>query len=189
MIDGEAGRHTVDVDDIPLVLGIVPHHHLGHRSPKLYRPSSLRPTIATTQPSAWIASSSMARSGSSRTPPRAVRTSIVAGVAVALAPRAWLTVVTDVVWEQSLISLTGLAAAGLAAGLPWALNVGGALARRSCLWVMALVAVGTIYAISVAPFYLVAAFCTAFVGMLDVWMARADVAARSLRARLEKPNR
>jgi hypothetical protein len=109
---------------------------------------------------------------------------VALGVLVAVAPRDWLTVITDVVWEQGIISITGLAGAGLAAGLPWAHAEGGRPAKRAYLWVTVFVVTGGLYVISVSPLYLVAAFCAAFVGTLDIWMARAHVASMGLRTRL-----
>lgn len=111
---------------------------------------------------------------------------VALGLLVAMAPGDWLTVITDVAWERGIISLTGLAGAGLAAGLPWARVSGGPLARRAYLWVTVFTVAGAVYVISVSPVYLIAAFCTAFVGMLDIWMARAHIASMSLRVRLER---
>jgi hypothetical protein len=110
---------------------------------------------------------------------------VALGFLIALAPRDWLTVITDVVWEQGMISLTGLAGAGLAAGLPWARARGGHLGRRAYIWVSVFAITGAVYAISVAPLYLIAAFCAAFVGMLDIWTTRAHIASMSIRTRLE----
>lgn len=114
---------------------------------------------------------------------------IVLGFVVAMTPGGWMTVITDVAWEQSIISMTALAGAGLAAALPWAHVEGGQLARRARLWVLVLGVTATIYVVSVSPVFLVAAFCTAFVGMLDLWMARAHFEARGLRSRLEDTGR
>lgn len=110
---------------------------------------------------------------------------VALGLLVAIAPGHWLTVITEVPWEQGIISMTGLVGAGLAAGLPWALADGNPLANRAYSWMTLFLVTGALYVISTAPFYLVAAFCAAFVGMLDIWMARAHIASMSLRARME----
>ncbi|MGB8362247.1 MAG: hypothetical protein WCE80_12695, partial [Acidimicrobiia bacterium] len=101
---------------------------------------------------------------------------VTLGLLVAVAPGHWLTVITEVPWQQGIISMAGLAGAGLAAGLPWALADGNPLARRGYVWTALFLVTGALYVISVAPFFLVAAFCAAFVGMLDIWMARAHLA-------------
>jgi hypothetical protein len=111
---------------------------------------------------------------------------VALGLLVAVAPQDWLTVITDVAWEQSIISLTGLAGAGLVAALPWARASGGHPARRAHIWVSVFAITGAVYVISVSPLYLIIAFCSAFVGMLDIWMARAHIASMSLRADLGK---
>lgn len=131
----------------------------------------------------------MARPTSGEVRSKAVATSVVLGLAVALVPRAWLTIITDVAWEQSIISVTAFSGAGLAAGLPWAYDEGGRVARRSHIWVSVFVVTATTYAISVSPVFLLAAFCTAFVGMLDLWMARAHLASMAVRSRLEDSGR
>jgi hypothetical protein len=126
--------------------------------------------------------SSMA--GTPSRPSRSTTTiAVTLGLLVAVAPRGWLTVITDVTWEQGIISMAGLAGAGLAAGLPWALTDGNPLARRGYVWTILFLVTGALYVISVAPFYLVAAFCAAFVGMLDIWLARAHLASTGSRMR------
>jgi len=111
------------------------------------------------------------------------------GVAIALAPRGWLTVITDVPWQQSMISMTALAGAVLASGLPWALAAGGRLAQRAYAWAAIFTITGTIYVVSLSPTALIVAFMTGFAGSLDVWMARAEIASTSLRDRLNDGDR
>jgi len=133
--------------------------------------------------------SSMAGTPSRPTRSRTTTIAVTLGLLVAIAPRDWLTVITDVPWEQGIISMAGLAGAGLAAGLPWALTDGNPLARRAYVWTILFLVTGAFYVISVAPVYLVTAFCAAFVGMLDIWMARAALASASFRSRLEDQTR
>ena len=128
---------------------------------------------------------SMAWTPSRPTRSKTTTIAVTLGLSVAIAPGRWLTVITEVPWEQGIISMAGLAGAGLAAGLPWALGHGNPLARRAYAWTTLFVVTGGLYVISVAPIYLVAAFSAGFVGMLDVWMARAHLASTSFRARLE----
>jgi len=70
-------------------------------------------------------------------------------------------------------------------GLPWALAEESPLARRAYVWSTLFMSTGALSMMSAEPLYLVAAFCAAFAGMLDIWMARAHVASASLRSQLE----
>ncbi len=114
---------------------------------------------------------------------------VALGVTVAFAPRSWLTVMTDVQWQQSMISLTALAGAGLAGGVPWASESGGRIAMRAHGWALVFAVTATVYVVSLSPVALIAAFMSGFSGMLDVWMARAEIASTSLRSNLERGER
>lgn len=105
---------------------------------------------------------------------------------VALAPNSWLEVFSPDHWQHEMIHLTGLVGAGLAGIWPWAVRQDGATAGRFFVWLLLGVTAMSVYVVSASPLFLLTGFTILFAGMVNTWMARAHMASREYRERLER---
>ena len=105
---------------------------------------------------------------------------------IALAPSAWLEVVTPIHWQHEIIHLTGGVGIGLAAAWPWSVRQGPTWRRRFYIWLLLGGFALTVYVVTVSPLFLLVGFSVLFTGMLDIWVARAHVASNEYRDRLER---
>lgn len=105
---------------------------------------------------------------------------------IAVAPTAWLEVISPVPWQHEIVHLTGLVGIGVAAVWPWSRRQDPASTRRFYVWLLLGTATLSIYVVSASPMFLLIGFSSLFAGLLDISMARAHVASREYRDRLER---
>jgi hypothetical protein len=113
---------------------------------------------------------------------------LVPGIAVAFAPGSLLASVASTQWEIDLLRYCAAAVVGLAVLWPWAMQRGGAPARRLRSWT-ALAALGAgLYLVDDQQLYLIIAFSCLVAGVLNGGMERAVASSDALREELERRN-
>lgn len=105
-------------------------------------------------------------------------------LAVILLPAPVFSIVATTPWEVELLRALALISLSLLAALPWVATAAIDTRRRMRRWSIPGVTASAIYLISAAPIYLILGLCLLTGAALDVWTARAHLAAESLRARL-----
>lgn len=105
-------------------------------------------------------------------------------LAVILLPAPVFSIVATTPWEVELLRALALISLSLSAALPWVATAAVDTRRRMRRWSIPGVTASAIYLISADPIYLILGFCLLTGATLDVWAARAHLAAESLRERL-----
>jgi hypothetical protein len=107
------------------------------------------------------------------------------GLGVTFAPSAVLASVASAEWEIELLRFFAVAVVGLALVWPWAMNWGGAPARRLRRWSALATFGAALYLVGDQQLYLILAFSFLVAGVLNGGLDRAVAASDSLRAELE----
>ncbi len=105
-------------------------------------------------------------------------------LAVILLPAPVFSIVATTPWEVELLRALALISLSLSAALPWLATAAADTRRRMRRWSIPGVTASAIYLISADPIYLILGLCLLTGATLDVWFARAHLAAESVRARL-----